>query len=217
MTRCARHPRCRLPERSPRSGARRTSRAKTATRPIVSTATLTPFPNLNSEDAPMIAEFLNREVVLAELGRVEARLKADLEEAARGGPAVAADEAALAQVLQQTIEKEKAQPSGQLGFEPPKSERRAVGKRPAPLDDFVFLSRDPLVSIAQSALEEVALETNGAVAQDAPSDDERRGPGQDSVITSQKLAHATVPPRSPTGRRLFNKFSVTDARWVRSL
>jgi hypothetical protein len=165
----------------------------------------------------VIAEFLNRGVVLGELTRMQADLHSQLTQAATAGAAPSPAEAELATLLQATIAREQATPSGQEGFEPPKSERRDPKLRAAPLEDFVFLSRDPIMSSMQSALEEVALQTSGATVLQPPQDDTRRGPEQSVIITEQKLARAPPPTRSDSGRRVFDKFSVTDISWVRSL
>jgi CHAT domain len=100
---------------------------------------------------------LNRQFVIQQLEDIEKWLHQDVDNRREGGGAgtvdlAAADYQAALDHVSIALTQEKAASSGQPGFVPPAPERR--GRRPSPpLDDFVFMSRDPIVSIAQSALE----------------------------------------------------------------
>jgi hypothetical protein len=143
-------------------------------------------------------------------------LHQDVDNRREGGGAgtadlAAADYQAALDHVSIALTQEKAASSGQPGFVPPAPERR--GRRPSPpLDDFVFMSRDPIVSIAQSALEYYFRNPESkdkVVQQDMP--DDRRLP----VITDARLPGGG--PRRSSGRRLLDQFSITDPHWVSSL
>ncbi|HEV2855110.1 MAG TPA: metallophosphoesterase [Thermoanaerobaculia bacterium] len=171
----------------------------------------------------MIAQVLNRDFVLERLKEVQDFLSSPQAEerrtAAEGGPdldpldrATAAEALALAETA---LASETAQSSGQPGFEPPPAERR--GEESAPIDDFSFFSRDASVSNLQSALEQYFAESQRETLEAAePPDDRRSDPWDEVAVTDVSLA-GVPPSRELDGRRVFDKFSVTDARWVSSL
>jgi hypothetical protein len=106
----------------------------------------------------MISEILDREFVLAQLDDILGSLK-ERASARRGGGSTgredglsADDYARAAEEVETTIGAESAASSGPTGFDEP-SRRRGTDS-PAALDETCFISSDPIVSIAQSALEE---------------------------------------------------------------
>jgi hypothetical protein len=169
----------------------------------------------------LIAQVLNREFVIQQLEDIEKRLREDVDQKREGGRGEAGDlawtdyEAAHDQV-ETALEQEKAVSSGQPGFAPPSLSRR--GREPSPpLDDFAFISRDPVVSIAQSALEFYFQhpESNDKLVQQELPDDRRRGRNNVPIITDTRLSEWSA--RRSSGRRILDKFSITDPGWVSSL
>jgi hypothetical protein len=168
-----------------------------------------------------IAQVLNREFVIGQLEAIEKQLSKDVDRSRSGGPhAAAADldkadyEAALDHVSI-VRQQELGASSGQVGFVPPPPERRG-GRRAAPLDDFAFISHDPIVSIVQSALESYLQDPGSqdrVVMQDMP-DDVRRSGGDVPIITDKRLLGGNARRRGD--RRLLDKFSITDPGWVSS-
>jgi hypothetical protein len=155
----------------------------------------------------LIAQVLNRDFIIGQLEKIEAQLRRDIDQKREGGGPGAAgldpsdyesahDHVALA------LQQEKAVSSGQPGFVPPPPLRRR-GQPWPPLDDFVFISRDPIISIAQSALEWYFQhsDSNDRIVEEAMTDDRRRGDGEVPVITDKRL----------------DPFSITDPGWVSSL
>jgi hypothetical protein len=169
----------------------------------------------------MIAQVLNRQWVREQLEEVERYLSSSEAVERRRGPLTAAEvgpedlEEALVHV-RQALGRETTESSGQPAYEPPIAER--LGEQAPPLDDFSFFSRDPVISNLQAALEEYLEQSTVAeerIEQAEPLDDRRRGPGDDVAVTDRALA--SLPPgRQLDGRRLFDRFSVTDIGWVSS-
>jgi len=183
----------------------------------------------------MLSQLLNREFVLGqveeirraltdgaagglEVPRVERRgmapevAEAVAAELAGEAPPSEAEVGEALAMLDEAVRFERLQPSGQSGFELPPPERR--GDEPADIDDVSFLSRDPVLSNLQSALElyyeqepEAEVEEEG---------DGRRGWEDDVAVSDRGLAGVS-PVRHDDGRRLFDRFSITDPRWVSSL
>jgi hypothetical protein len=157
----------------------------------------------------MIAQLLNRQFVLDQLQQVTDVVALDVQAV---GAAAAPESAALLAELQAAAAREQRAPSGQAGYES-SDDRRSAG---APLEDYAFISRDPVVSLLQSALDEVhdRIDHAGKVTEEPPTDD-RRGGGEEPVVTNRSLVD--VPLAADAGdRRLFEPFSVTDVQWVRS-
>lgn len=166
----------------------------------------------------MIAQVLNRQFVLDQLEEV----RRDLQEAASPerrtvpteGPELAPDDAAVAlAAIDEALQKETVESSGQKGFELPPPERR--GEESAPIDDFSFFSREAVLSNLQSALEQVLTAKETLAQTDLP--DDRRSYQCDVAVTDVSLAGVALPRRNLDGRRIFDKFSVSDIRWVSSL
>jgi hypothetical protein len=167
----------------------------------------------------MIAQLLNREFVVQQMEAVEDELRRLARSApvpSESEPATADDYAVALEHLESSLAREKQGSSGQPGFEPPPPERRS--ESPAQLDDFAFISRDPVVSILQSALEYSANAPENAsqVIDEEPEDDRRRGADDDPVVTDRRFA-GSEPRRDDDNRRAFDAFSETDPRWVGSL
>jgi hypothetical protein len=167
-----------------------------------------------------IAQVLNRQFIIEQLEAIEQQLAEDVDQSRVGGPQAAADldkpdyEAALDHVSI-VRQQECGASSGQASFVPPPPERRG-GRRAPPLDDFVFISHDPIVSIVQSALESYLQDPDSqdcVVIQDMP-DDVRRGAGDVPIITDKRLPGSNARRRGD--RRLLDKFSITDPGWVSS-
>ncbi len=169
----------------------------------------------------MISQILNREFVLQQMADVQAHLSEGRRAAGEQPPGAedlsGADFDQALEELSAALEREQQASSGQPAFEPPPSERR--GETPVPIDDTAFLSRDPIVSNLQAALELYFLEGPGArdtdqAAIEAPLGEGRRGEALPAV-TNVSLPGEGLP-RDAEGRRLFNRFSVTDIGWVSS-
>ena len=161
----------------------------------------------------MLAQILNRDFILGQmqdiqkdlaalrldLGSMESRL--DLPPLDR--EIIETTHSAIGQVL----EEEAKASSGQKGDF---SERRSGL---TPIDDFCFFSREPLVSNAQSAVEAYFLEKDSERIRGRGVEDDHTRGGRIPTITDQSIG-GWQPRKSKDGRRLFNKFSVLDIRWV---
>lgn len=160
----------------------------------------------------MIAEFLNRAVVLQQIDDLVSEMPRQITD--ERGQGRAADDLEHARAaLAAAADVERRGSSGQLGFEPPDVRR---GQEAPPLDDFSFISHQPIISIVQSALEANyrRSELAGLVIDRPPADD-RRGDGL-PLVAEQSMASAPRVRRTDNGRRLFDQFSITDIRWVNS-
>lgn len=160
----------------------------------------------------MIADFLNRDVVLGQLSDVRAAVAAEIAEQ-QPDDLTLSDKQGLLAELDAADERERASSSGQPGYDPTDGRR---GTSAAPLDSFSYFSRDPVISLLQSALDELYTQPGQADhVVSAPPADDRRGVPAAVVVTDRRLA---TPLRRPTDddRRLFEQFSMTDIRWIRS-
>jgi hypothetical protein len=168
----------------------------------------------------MLAQVLNRAFVLDQL----AILRAELE----GGSALEEGDAYGAGVLEpappeetlhelRAVEaREAAGSSGQPAFALTSSKRR--GAPVAPIDDFSFISRDPLVGLVQSAIEEYIVQREPELVDVAgPADDRRRRPEDDIAVTDRVLSEVDLDRAAGRGRRLFGRFEPADVRWASCL
>lgn len=170
----------------------------------------------------MIGEVLNREFVLNQLEAAseELRLRSGQR---RGGTGEGAHDAqvatedylAAADAVDETLSAEKAESSGPSGFDLPSPRRDGSG---APsLDESCFISSNPIVSIAQSALEVYFdhPDSPDKVYEDGSEGEEpsqRRDDGNETgeiFVTDRSLGVSS--------RRFLDKFSITDPGWFSSL
>ena len=175
----------------------------------------------------MISQVLNREFVRQALEQVEEYLSTPPGQRRRGAPLhpdaqdLVQDDYDEALVhVRQAIAREVAGSSGQPGYESPRAERR--GERAASIDDFSFFSRDPAVGNLQSALEVYFTEgpdsrpaAERVITAPRPAVGRRDAPSL-PAITDVRLPGSEAP-RDTSGRRILDKFSVTDIGWVSSL
>lgn len=181
----------------------------------------------------MIAEVLNREFVLSQLSAVRQDLEAAVCGAGasgrRRGPGGitsggAGDDSgdqidgqdvadALAAVTA-AADKEGRKSSGQEGFDTPPGDGRR-GDGPVPIDNVSFFSRDPVINLLQSALDEHLLEAHAAdLTRTAPADT-RRGGSSEVAVTDVSIRSLNPTDGDPRrGRRALGQFELADVRWV---
>jgi hypothetical protein len=163
----------------------------------------------------VIAQILNRQFVLEQLGEVQkalGKVRQDLKSGKGLSPDVPPIDEAMARSAGEdvgaAIGREKKASSGQP------VEAGALRGGVAPLDDFSFVSRDPLISNLQCALEMYFIEKEGGkrLTTTGVKDDSTRG-GAIPTVTDQAIKN-WHPKKATGGRRVFNKFSTLDAGWV---
>ncbi len=178
----------------------------------------------------MIQEILNRSFVLKQLEDVREHMESQASPARRSLEAVSAgpegaedltpeDFAEAAAMARRALDAEAEASSGQPEDATPAPSGRSLESVEMPsIDDRSFFSRDPVISVFQSVLEEY-LETRepALIASDTPPAPAAEG----RVLTEGAEAPVAAPP--VTGRkllrreRLFEQFSVTDPGWVSQL
>jgi Calcineurin-like phosphoesterase len=170
----------------------------------------------------MIADVLSRDFVLEQLKLVQTQLKKDSAGRDGGGPGAedvgGSDYARAAELVDRTVEKEEAAPSGPKDDGPPPAARR--GDAPAPIDQTSFMSSDPVVSIVQSALEFYFdhPQSKDKASSEKPLLTTRRSGAEPPAVTSRVLLRRKPQPaHGPTKRRIFDPFSISDPGWVSSL
>lgn len=168
----------------------------------------------------MIADVLSRDFVLEQLRSVQMQLAKDSAGREGGGPGAedvgTSDYAKAAAVVAETLVKEEAAPSGPEGFDLPKSGRR--GDVAEPIENTSFMSSDPVVSIAQSALEFYFdhPQSKDKASVEPPLKTSRRGPRNTPPVTSRALLKRRHV-QGPSKRRIFDAFSISDPGWFSSL
>ena len=174
---------------------------------------LMPVGPLPKENA-VIAQFLNRQVVLDQLEAIREQASEDRQRIRAQGGAV--DEHDL-------VDTELAAAGAREGGAEQPVELRAARGRPARrlraaaarrLRVHQLRSDDqPSPVGARTRLYDRPAEAAEVAA--APPPDDRRGVGDEPMVTNKSLKN--VPVRNPTSdRRVFDRFSITDAQWVRS-
>ena len=179
----------------------------------------------------MIQEILNRNFVLEQLEDIRQHMESQAASTRRSLEAVpegtedlaSEDFAAAAAMARQALDDEAEASSGQP--EPPAAASRGLETVTMPsIDERSFFSRDPVISVFQSVLEEYletrepALIASGSAAAGTPAAEGR-------ILEEAPEAPSDDAPAVPpvTGRRLlrrerlFEKFSVTDPGWVSQL
>jgi hypothetical protein len=168
----------------------------------------------------MIAQILNRQFVLEQMETIQVQLQKDVAEHRIGGvgefPLEVPDYKRALDHIEDALAKEREVSTGQRGFVP--EAQRRDGEKVAELDDFAFLSRDPIVSLVQSALElHLARPESGAeLVQAESADDRRRGANDYPVVTDLSLKDYQPQRDQSDGRRFFDRFSISDVGWVSS-
>lgn len=170
----------------------------------------------------MIADILNRDFVLEQLVEIQKHLESppsptqrSLAEVPEGCEDLTADDfECAADEVRQALESEARATSGQPGLEAPAATQRGLA---APsIDDRSYFSRDPVVSVFQSVLEEY-FETREKDAISQPAAAQSRSLAGDEpsapLVTDRSLARPSTDGR----QRIFEQFSVTDPGWVSQL
>lgn len=168
----------------------------------------------------MISQVLNRAFVLDQLKAIEKHLltgstrrtgtTAGIDALGQGDIQQAAAE------IQQALAREETHSSGPVGSDAPQTSRRGA---PQPqLDDSAFISSDPIISITQSALEAYFNhpDSKDKVSAPGPATTGRRSAALLHPVTDRTLTNVPVT-RGSAGRRVFDKFSITDIGWASSL
>lgn len=165
----------------------------------------------------MIAQLLNRSVLLGQLEAVEdevARLMADpaagdapRRRGADAEPEIdARDYAAALEAIRML--RESGAPGAPGGAE--SAEERAL------LDERMFLSREPVLSLLQSALEEwfEREDPSSIEEEDTAAGGRRGGPDLPEVTNRRLVGLSDDDIEAAEGRRLLGPFETTDWRWV---
>jgi hypothetical protein len=173
----------------------------------------------------MIDQVLNRRFVVEQLEDVRAHLenvvKGEVRRSAGSTPEGAedlamADYEAVLSELRAAAEREESASSGQTGFDVPPADRRGA-ESAADIDDTSFFSRDPVISNLQSALEEYFETQEADQLEGAAPPTGRRQDALEIPPAADLRLRGYQEKRSPEGRRLFERFSVTDIGWVSAL
>lgn len=167
---------------------------------------------------PVIAQLLNREFLLAQVGGVQHGLEHELamhDRRGRPGPLDRFSD----QDVRELVEALAAIPERPEGLEAAAPTAEASEQTaPRPKNDFAFVPQDPLLSIVQSVFEETVAAQNPAAVTEKPLHDDRRS-GSAPIVTDRQFAGLPLH-RTPTGRRVWGRFEVTrpkvlsDPRWV---
>jgi hypothetical protein len=152
----------------------------------------------------MIAEVLDKAFVLSQLKVVREHLRSGRRRDGGEPPPVEVDEPALQSAATEIDRVLAADPADSLS--PTPSGRRGTGSASASdIESRAFISSDPVMSLAQSVLEQY-YESKGAVVADPP-------------VAGRRGADSPTDPVTGDGidRRIFDRFSITDPGWVSSL
>lgn len=148
----------------------------------------------------MISEVLDRAFVLQEAVRIHEKLSAGHSAGRRRGPVGDSADPEIADALKTAVLREL----GAANINPQQTRRRGDTSVPAPTSTVSppYISSDPIISIVQSTLELFLLGPDSPyVVEQNPTN---------TLITDQRVA------RKSSGRRVFEKFSVTDIGWISS-
>ena len=165
----------------------------------------------------MITDVLNRKFILDQLSDLQRQLRKDAEGRTGGGPGaedIGLDDYKEASAqINSTLSEEQKSSSGQTKFEPTWSTRR--GESAPSLDNSSFLSRDPIVSNTQSALEYYFDHPD---SKDRATPDRPFSPGRRALTDVPIVSDRVLIDKNRRGpRRILDKFSITDPGWVSSL
>jgi hypothetical protein len=168
----------------------------------------------------MIEQVLQRDFVLQWLAEVRSYLeRSDASNERRGletklSALTAEQIEEVVEDLRRTEMAELTESTGQSGFDPSPVRR---GLPPVQLDGRVFLSRSPVISNLQAAIEEYYETERSDQIEKTATTTGRRGEREAlPVATDRRLRNVPdLPPARVQGdRRLLGKFEPTDVRWV---
>lgn len=167
----------------------------------------------------MIEQLLNRRVILDALEDLQEHLDPSRDTDGRRTGALPPEASGLTEEdfddayhqIRSALEKEARVSSGQIGFD---SEEGRRGRQ-AMLDDVSFFSRDATISILQSALDQYYEERAPDALVESAGREGRRG-AEVATLTGKRIK-GFEEETGPDGRRLFQKFEITDPGWVSCL
>jgi hypothetical protein len=172
----------------------------------------------------MIDQVLNEEFVLEQIARAARELAAPLDDRRGNDPLAKFSDLERATALQEVRDAMAREMTGN-GTLYPSFDRGAEREDEAALRDFAFISQDPIISLAQSAIEHSLLVTDSQrIANRQPpllerpvvADDRRGGAAVVPPVTGLRIRGVSESRRATDGRRLFGEFSQTDPRWLAS-
>src|SRR3990172_7600859 len=128
----------------------------------------------------MIAEFLNRDVVLRVIEDIK-KLPTDVGDRRSQGTVSPEDASLVLEELTAAVARERQTPTGPRSYPLPPAERRRGGREdatPPPIEDRAFISSDPVISLLQSALDALYQEPKyrRLIKKEAASAGRRRRP-----------------------------------------
>ncbi|MBA3420969.1 MAG: metallophosphoesterase [Thermoleophilaceae bacterium] len=168
----------------------------------------------------MIAEILDRRFVLAAVAQAQQDLG---QQQLRGDPPVEHRED-LRDLARDALVKGSAAEADaieQVKAEQPQLRGPAEQGQSVLEEHFAYLPQDPFLSAVQSALTEYFEEVEPARIETVGAVGERRlrgagGEAADVPAVTRRHLRMDEPPGAPARTRLFERFSYTDPRWVRS-
>lgn len=120
--------------------------------------------------------------------------------------------------VNESIANEEKISSGQEGFDDYSPEARRRGEEPPSIDDYAFFSRDPVISNLQSALEDYFENNKPEDVEDVKTGHGGRRSGGDEILPAADKSIKNINLEvTDDGRRLFNKYSITDPGWIKSV
>lgn len=165
----------------------------------------------------MVANVLNQSFVLENLAEVVAAVDAPPTTRRRGSndpPPLAQDERAeVARTLREAYAREAAKAADHDSSIYPSFQGEGTQKPAQPLQDWAFISSDAVISIVQSAMDQ-QLEETPAVVEQSSAAGGRRGGIAASAVTDRYLPGAPLIESAAGARRVGEKLSVLDPRWV---
>jgi hypothetical protein len=173
----------------------------------------------------MIRQILNRRFVLGQLAEIRIQLEAQTQEGRErrrsdtlpeGAENLSMDDyKTTLDLVSESLEKEEKASSGQIGFEQPEQDRRR-GEEALHIDDISFVSRDPVIGNFQSALEAYFETRQPDALTELSAEDESRRRGSELSEAADLSLKGYQPKHGEDGRRVFDRFSITDPGWVNS-
>jgi calcineurin-like phosphoesterase family protein len=172
----------------------------------------------------MIDQVLSQQFVLEQIGRAATELAAPRDDRRGDDPLAKFSDVERAAALQEVRDAMEREKTG-AGTLYPSFDRGAEREDESALKDFAFISQDPIISVAQSAIEHSLLVTDSQrianrqpplLDRPAVADDRRGGAELLPAVTDLRIRGLSENRRAADGRRLLGEFSQTDPRWLAS-